>query len=432
MRSDMLNSTERPQILFSPPDISATEIQAMEEVLRSGWLTTGPKTKLFETELASYCGTERVAALNSATSALEMCLHLLGIGPGDEVITSAYTYTASASVIYHVGATPVLVDVAPNSYHIDPNALGAAVTKRTKAVIPVDYAGVTCDYQRIRSALGEVSSLYSPTAGTLQEAYGNPILIADGAHSFGAKQQEEMSGQIADFTVFSFHAVKNLVTGEGGALTWRSSANLDDDVLYRQLMLLSLHGQTKDALTKSKAGSWEYDIVNPYFKCNMADINAALGLAQLKRYQDLLNKRHAIANRYCQGFQEMFDGAVSIATSFDSKQMSPEKETEIQLLQHVSEMQSSSCHLFPVRLIGHTSTERNRFIELMANCGVPCNVHYKPLPLLSAYRKRGFDIRRFPYAYGQYCNEVSIPLHTLLSESDVDYILGSFKKCFRA
>lgn len=417
-------------IEFSPPDIGNEEMLAIQEVLKSGWLTTGPKTKLFEKRLASYCGTKTLVALNSATSALEICLRLLGIGPGDEVITTAYTYTASASIIYHVGATPVLVDVLGENYHIDPQAIAKAISKRTKAVIAVDYAGVMCDYGGIRDALNDQKQLFNPTTETLQEDFDTPILIADGAHSFGATFHGQMSGQVADFTVFSFHAVKNLVTGEGGALTWRSRPQIDDDALYRRLMLLSLHGQTKDALSKNRAGSWEYDIVEPYYKCNMTDISAAIGLVQLERYPTLLKRRHEIIERYTQGLHGLFSGAISYAYPFSLDQEKKRPSAQIQVLCHTSEQYRSSGHLFPLRVLDFSETQRDCLIRQMASYGISCNVHYKPLPLLSAYRHRGFDIESYPHAFSQYANVVSLPLHTLLKNSDLQYILESFEKSY--
>ena len=420
------------QIQFSPPDIGQEEFKAVQEVLESGWLTTGPKAKEFEKKLAEFCGTQRVAALSSGTSALEICLRLLDIGPGDEVITSAYTYTASASVIYDVGATPVLVDVAPKSYHIDPAAIEKALSKRTKAIIAVDYAGVMCEYNAIRRTVEDHKTLYNPAAGTLQEAFETPAVIADATHSFGAKYFGKTSGQVADFSAFSFHAVKNLVTGEGGALTWRKGLNLDDDVLYRQIMLLSLHGQTKDALAKTKIGAWEYDIVEPYYKCNFTDISAALGLVQLERYDKLLRRRHEIIEQYNRGIQDICCDAVSFADPQRLEIGNSDSEARLQLLCHTTEAYSSSGHLYPVRFLGYTQSERDCLINKMAESQIPCNVHYKPLPLLSAYSNRGFAINQFPYAFEQYSNEMSIPLHTLLDSQEIEYILTKLKELTKA
>jgi dTDP-4-amino-4,6-dideoxygalactose transaminase len=397
------------RIEFAPPDITDAEAQAVAEALRSGWITTGPRVERFEHELASWCTTSRVACLNSATAALECALHLLGVGPGDEVITSAYTYTASASVICHAGATPVLLDTAPGSYQMDYRLLSAAVTERTKAVIPVDVAGVTCDYDLLFESLKEARARFNPTPGTLQECFDRPIVVADAAHSFGATYRGQPSGALADFTAFSFHAVKNLTTAEGGALTWRVREGLDDDAIYQQIRLFSLHGQTKDALSKNRAGAWEYDIVAPLYKCNMTDVAAALGLAQLERYSGLLARRRAIIERYDSG-------------------LSPK---HAETLRHYTEHYSSSGHLYPVRLIGKGESFRNRLIERMAHREVACNVHYKPLPLLTAYRNLGFDIGDFPNAFRQYENEVTLPLHTRLTDEDVEYVIDSFAESYR-
>ena len=396
------------RIEFSPPDITEAEIEAVVDVLRSGWITTGPRTKQFEQELAGWCQTPKVACLNSATAALECALRLLGIGEGDEVITSAYTYTSSASVICHVGATPVLVDTAPGSYEMDYKALADAVTTRTKAVIPVDIAGAMCDYDVLRAQLEGVAERFSPTPNTPQEAFDRVIILADGAHSFGATWQGKPSGAVADFTAFSFHAVKNLTTAEGGALTWQAREEVDDDRLYQQIMLYSLHGQNKDALAKNRAGAWEYDIIAPLYKCNMTDIFAALGLAQLKRYRQLLDRRRVIFERYA-----------SELTS-----------DEVEFLQHFTDKGNSSAHLCLVRLMGKGEDFRNRFIENMAKREVSCNVHYKPLPLLTAYKDLGFSIQDFPNAYAQYKNEVTLPLHTKLTDDDVDYVIESFRAAY--
>jgi dTDP-4-amino-4,6-dideoxygalactose transaminase len=396
------------RIDFSPPDITEAEVQAVADALRSGWITTGPRVAEFEQRLAAWCETPRVVCFNSATAALECALHLLGIGPGDEVITSAYTYTASASVICHVGATPVLVDTAPNSYEMDYEALAARVTERTKAVIPIDIAGVMCDYDVLGAALTSVSSRFRPTPGTLQEAFEQPIILADGAHSFGASYRCVPSGSVADFTAFSFHAVKNLTTAEGGALAWRAREGLDNDALCRQLRLLSLHGQDKDALAKTKAGGWEYDVIAPFYKCNMTDVSAALGLAQLERYPQLLARRRAILERYCEAL-----------TSDD-----------INILPPYTERGESSGHLCLMRLTGKGEAFRNRFIERMAEREVSCNVHYKPLPLLTAYRRLGFAIEDFPHAFAQYANEVTLPLHTRLTDEQVAYVIESVKASY--
>lgn len=384
---------------FSPPDISQAEIDEVVDALKSGWITTGPKTKQLERELAEFCGTPRVACMSSATTALESALRLLGIGPGDEVITSAYTYTASASPIVHVGATPVLVDVAPDSYEMDYAALADAITSKTRAIIPVDLAGRMVDYDALRSIAG--SAPWSANS-ELQEQIGHLPVIADAAHSLGAVRKGEKSGQAADVSTFSFHAVKNFTTAEGGAVTWRAGTFDDDDEVYRQFMLLSLHGQTKDALAKDKAGSWEYDVAFPGWKCNLTDIQAALGLAQLRRYPELLNRRQQMIAMY----EELL------------------AEAGVQLLQHAqgnpqTDGFRSSGHLMLTRLNGRSRAFRDELIERLAARGVPSNVHYKPLPLLTAYRDLGFSPEDFPNALAQFENEVTLPLHTLLTDEDV-------------
>lgn len=391
----MANMAEQRQIPFSPPDITQAEIDEVIDTLQSGWITTGPKTKRLEAELAAFIGTGKVACLGSATAALECGLRLLGIGPGDEVITSAYTYTASASAICHVGATPVLCDVAPGSFEMDYDSIAGLVTERTRAIIPVDIAGRMVDYDRLRATCGAV-----------------PIL-ADGAHSLGARRCGLNSGQAADLTAFSFHAVKNLTTAEGGALTWRAGM-FDDDDAYKRVMLMSLHGQTKDALAKTKVGAWEYDIAFPGWKCNMTDIQAALGLAQLARYPQLLARRRDIVERYEAG---LADAGVTLLRHFEGD---PD-----------SGGCASSAHLMLVRLDGHGRAFRDELIERLAACGVSSNVHYKPLPMLSAYRDLGFRIEDFPNAYAQFENEITLPLHTLLSDDDVDYVIERFLHCKR-
>ncbi len=393
-------------IAFSPPDIGEQEIAAVSEVLRSGWITTGPKTKEFERCLSEYCGTNRTACLGSATAALELTLRLLGIGPGDEVITSAYTYTASASVICHVGAVPVLVDTAPDSYEMDLEQLKAAVTPRTKAIIPVDIAGVMCDYTRILCISRETAAWFSPSGNPVQRALGRIAVIADAAHSLGAYRDGKRSGQAADFPCFSFHAVKNLTTGEGGAATWNSVPGIMDEEIYQQYMLLSLHGQSKDALEKARGGSWEYDILFPAYKCNMTDIQAAIGLVQLSRYPQLLARRKELFARY----REELSGA------------------PISLLQHVGNGYCSSHHLCLTSLSGFTEEQRNKAIRRLAEHGIAANVHYKPLPLLTAYRKLGFCADDYPNAVKQYQKELTLPLHTLLRTEDVIEIAQTLKE----
>lgn len=391
-------------ISFSPPDITEAEIQAVTEVLRSGWITTGPKTKEFEREIAHYCGTEKAACLNSATAALELTLRVLGIGEGDEVITSAYTYTASASVICHVGAKPVFVDTKKGSYEMDGAKIAAAISERTKAIIAVDLAGIPCDYEQVFSIAEEKKRLFNPK-GSLQEKMGRIAVIADAAHAFGAKQGKKRSGAIADFTAFSFHAVKNLTTAEGGAVTWRAIEGMDNEELYRQYMLLSLHGQSKDALAKTKIGAWEYDIISPAYKCNMTDIMAAIGLAQLKRYPGMLARRQEIIEKYDAGLCG----------------------SDVQVLNHYGNNRESSGHLYLTRLLGKDEAYRNRFIEKLAQRGIAVNVHYKPLPLYTAYKNMGYFMDDYPNAYAMYQNEITLPLHTKLKDEEVDYIIDSFK-----
>lgn len=390
-------------IPFSPPDMTEAEITEVCEALRSGWITTGPRTKEFEHLIAMCCQTDRVVCLNSATACMELILRILGVGPGDEVIVPSYTYTATASVVCHVGARVVMIDTAPGSFEMDYDKLAESITKRTKVVIPVDLGGVICDYDRIFSAVESKKQLFCP-ANDMQKVFGRVIVLADAAHAFGAKRHGKMCGEIADFTSFSFHAVKNLTTAEGGALTWRSVEGIDNEWLYKQFQLLSLHGQSKDALAKTRLGAWEYDIVAPNFKCNMTDVMAAIGLAQLKRYSELLYLRRQIVNRY----NEALEGC------------------DVQVLDHYGSDHSSSGHLYMVRLMGKDCDFRNRVIMEMAECGVACNVHYKPLPLMTAYKNLGFDIKNYPNAYNQYCNEVTLPLHTSLSEEEVEYVISNF------
>lgn len=399
-RGIALNNVKK--IPFSPPDITQEEIDEVVDTLRSGWITTGPKTKLFEKQLAEFCNTSTVCCLSSATAALELALILLGIGPGDEVITSAYTYTASCSPIIHVGATPVLVDVAPDSFLIDYEKVGNAITSKTKAVIPVDIGGVMCDYDAIYQVLEEHRALYTPN-NEIQSLFDRVIVIADAAHSIGATYKGKMSGQLGDFTAFSFHAVKNLTTAEGGALTWRDREGLDNDKLYHQVQLLSLHGQSKDALSKTQFGAWEYDIVGPYYKCNMTDIMAALGLVQLRRYPEILKRRRQIIEMYNEGLKDM----------------------PVISLVHYTDTYESSGHLYLMRINGYSEQQRNEFIKKMAESGIATNVHYKPLPMHTAYKKLGFKMEDFPNAYKQFQNEVTLPLHTCLDNSQIAYILES-------
>lgn len=407
-----MNSKPR-HISFSPPDMTEAEIQEVSEALRSGWITTGPRVKEFERLIAMCCGTTREDAggnalhtavcLNSATACMEMALRVLGVGPGDEVIVPAYTYTATASVVCHVGAKLVMVDTVPGSFEMDYDRLADVINERTKVIIPVDLGGVVCDYDKVFSAVEEKRSLFR-SANEMQRAFGRIIVMADAAHAFGAKRHGRMCGEIADFTSFSFHAVKNLTTAEGGALTWRKIPGIDDEWLYKQFQLLSLHGQNKDALAKTKLGAWEYDIVAPYYKCNMTDIMAGIGLAQLKRYSELLYRRRQIITRY----NEVL------------------KDFPVQVLNHYGDDHSSSGHLYLVRLLGKDVEYRNAVIERMAERGVACNVHYKPLPMMTAYKTLGFDIVDYPNAHNQYRNEITLPLHTRLSDEDVEYVITNF------
>ena len=396
---------ENMHIAFSPPDITDEEIAEVVDTLKSGWITTGPKTKAFEKQIAEYCHTSKAVCLNSATACAEMALRVLGIGPGDEVITTAYTYTASASVVCHVGAKLVLVDVRPNSYEMDYDLLEQAITERTKAIIPVDLGGVICDYKKIFDIVERKRALFHAD-NEMQSKIGRIAVVADGAHAFGAMRNGKHCGEIADFTSFSFHAVKNLTTAEGGALVWRDIEGVDNDAIYKQLMLLSLHGQSKDALAKTQLGAWEYDIVAPYYKCNMTDIMASIGIVQLKRYPELLKRRKEIIEKYNEGLADL----------------------DVRVLKHYGDDFSSSGHLYLVRLNGKTREECNKIIIKMAEAGVATNVHYKPLPLLTAYKDLGFDIKDYPNAYAMYENEITLPLHTKLSDEEVDYVIDTFRK----
>ena len=390
-------------IPFSPPDITEAEINEVCEALRSGWITTGPRTKEFERRLAEYCGTGKVACLNSATAALELNLRVLGIGEGDEVIVPAYTYTASASAAIHTGAKVIFIDSKPGSFEMDYDLMEAAITEKTKAIIPVDLAGIVCDYDRIFAAAEKKKHLFKP-ANKIQKAMGRIAVCADCAHALGATRNGKNAGQIADFTSFSFHAVKNLTTAEGGAATWKTVDGIDDDELYKQYMLFSLHGQSKDALAKTKAGAWEYDIVGPWYKCNMTDITAAIGLKQLERYPSLVERRKEIIAEY----DKMCDSLGIIH------------------LDHYGENHSSSGHLYLTRIPRITEEERNAIITEMAERGIACNVHYKPLPMMTAYRNLGFDIADFPNAYDFFKNEITLPLHTKLSDDDVKTVCENF------
>lgn len=390
-------------IPFSPPDMTEAEVNEVREAILSGWITTGPKTKEFERLIALCCQTKKAVALNSATAAMELTLRVLGVGPGDEVIVPAYTYTATASVVHHVGAKIVMVDVAPDSFEIDYDRIANAITERTKVVMPVDLGGVMCDYDRVFAAVESKRELFRP-ANDIQKAFGRVVVLADAAHAFGARWHDRMCGEVADFTSFSFHAVKNLTTAEGGAITWRPIEGIDDEWLYKQYQLLSLHGQSKDALAKTQLGAWEYDIVAPDYKCNMTDIAAAIGLVQIRRYAELLHRRREIVERYNEAL----------------------RDCNVQVLNHYGDDHQSSGHLYLVRLLGKDAEYRNEVIRKMAERGIACNVHYKPLPMMTAYKNLGFDIKDYPNAYRQFENELTLPLHTRLSDEDVEYVIGNF------
>lgn len=386
-------------ISFSPPDIGQSEIDEVVQVLKSGWITTGPKTKLFESQIAAYCGTKKAVCLNSATAGLELALRILGVGEGDEVITSAYTYTASASVIEHVGAKIVLCDIASGGYEMDYDKLPDLITEKTKVIIPVDIAGKICNYDKLYEIVKASANKFKPN-GAIQEKFGRVILLADAAHSFGAERHGLKSGNIADISVFSFHAVKNLTTAEGGAVTWRETSAIDDEAFYHEFMLWSLHGQSKDALAKTKKGAWEYDIKMCGMKCNMTDIMAAIGIAQLKRYSSILSRRHEIIGRY--------DEVI--------------KNKLAETLDHYGADYASSGHLYLTNVFGADEGSRNRIITKMAERGVAANVHYKPLPMHTAYKNLGFDIKDYPQAFMRYANELTLPLHTLLTDDDAEYV----------
>ena len=393
----------KKNIPFSPPDISEQEITEVAAALRSGWITTGPRTKQLEKEIASYVGADSCVCLNSQTACAELAMRVLGVGEGDEVITSAYTYTASASVIAHVGATIVLVDTQKDRYEMDYDALEAAITDKTKAIIPVDLGGVPCDYDRIFDIVERKRSLFRPK-NDMQAALGRIAVMADTAHSLGASRRGVMTGAIADFSSFSFHAVKNLTTAEGGALTWRTIEGIDSADIYKKLQLLSLHGQSKDALAKTQLGAWEYDIVGTWYKCNMTDVAAAMGLAQMKRYGAMLDRRRAIITRYDAAF----------------------KPLGLEVLDHYNDTHTSSGHLYLTRIPGISPEQRNEIIIKMAERGTACNVHYKPLPMHTAYKRLGFDISDYPNAYARFANEITLPLHTRLADEEVAYVIENY------
>ncbi len=393
-------------IPFSPPDMTETEAQLVKETILSGWITTGPKAVEFENKIAEFCGTSKTICLSSATAALELTLRILGVGKGDEVIVPAYTYTASCSVICHVGATPVMVDCGKNTFEMDYDLMEAAITERTKVIIPVDLGGVICDYDRIYRAVENKKHLFRPKLG-FQQLFGRIVVLADCAHGFGAERNGIRAGRHADFTSFSFHAVKNLTTAEGGAVTWKAIDGIDDEQLYNEYRMMSLHGQTKSTLSKNKPGAWEYDIIAPCYKCNMTDIAATIGLAQLSRYEEMFCRRHAIIERYNEALEKL----------------------DVTLLCHKSDKHISSGHLYLVRVNGIGEAQRNRIIEKMAEADIACNVHYKPLPMLTAYKNLGFDIKNYPVAFSNYENEISLPLYSRLTDEQVEYIIENFIRC---
>ena len=392
-------------IKFSPPDISETEINEVIEALKSGWITTGPKTKEFEREIARYCNVNKAVCLNSQTACAEMALRILGVGEGDEVITTAYTYTASASVVCHVGAKLVLVDVIKDSLQPDYDAIERAITERTKAIIPVDLAGIPCDYDRLYEIVESKKNLFRPKTD-IQKALGRVAIMADTAHAFGARIGDKPAGSVADFSSFSFHAVKNLTTAEGGALTWKSIDGVDDEEIYHKLQLLSLHGQSKDALAKTRLGAWEYDVVGTWYKCNMTDVAAAIGLAQFRRYPAMLARRREMVAKYDAAFRPL----------------------GVQTLDHITDEYVSSCHLYITRLPGVSYAERGEIINEMAERGIACNVHYKPLPMHTAYKSMGFDIKDYPNAYDYFANEITLPLHTCLTDEEIDYVIKNYSE----
>ena len=394
---------EKRNISFSPPDITELEIEEVVKAMRSGWITTGPRTKELAKKLAEYCNTNRVVCLNSATAAEELNFRVLGIGEGDEVIVPAYTYSASAAAAIHVGASVKFIDSQKDCVEMDYESMEAAITEQTKAIVAVDLGGIVCDYERIFQAVERKKHLFHPT-NDIQKTIGRVIVLADAAHSLGARWHGKMAGEIADFTSFSFHAVKNFTTAEGGASTWKSIPGIDDEELYHQYQLLSLHGQSKDALAKTKLGAWEYDIIGPWYKCNMTDVVAGIGLAQMKRYKGMLERRKEIIGKYDASF----------------------KPLGVEVLNHYTAEHRSSGHLYITRVPGITLEQRQEIIVKMAEAGVACNVHYKPLPMMTAYKKLGFDIADYPNAYDRFINEITLPLHTKLTDEEVTYIIKNY------
>ena len=399
----MLNNQGK-SILFSPPDVSEEEIKEVANALRSGWITTGPRTKELERRIAAWIGTPKCVCLNSQTACAELALRVLGVGPGDEVITSAYTYTASASIIDHVGAKIVLVDTQKDSLEMDYEQLESAINENTKAIIPIDLAGIPCDYDKLFEIVERKKNIFKPSSNDVQKALGRVAIMADTAHAFGAKWHGKMIGAVADFSSFSFHAVKNLTTAEGGALTWNHIDGIDDDDLYKRFQLLSLHGQSKDALAKTKLGAWEYDIVGTWFKCNMTDVAAAMGLIQFDRYPKMLERRKEMIGKYDAAF----------------------KPLGVKVLKHYTDQYESSGHLYITRIPGITLEQRSEIIIKMAERGIACNVHYKPLPMHTAYKNFGFDIKDYPNAYEMFKNEITLPLHTCLKDDEIEYVIENF------
>lgn len=395
-------------IPFSPPDITQAEIDEVVDTLKNGWITTGPKTKEFERLIAQRAGTKKAVCLSSQTSCAEMTLRILGIGPGDEVIIPAYTYTATASIIYHVGAKAILIDCKKDSYEMDYDKLEAAINEKTKVIMAVDLAGIVCDYERIYEIVGNKRHLFKASDNNIQQALNRIIVMSDAAHAFGATWRGRPCGYIADFTNFSFHAVKNMTTAEGGAATWKEIPGVDSDELYKKFMLMTLHGQTKDALAKSKGTSWEYDVVDTQYKCNMPDVLAAIGLAQLRRYDKMLDRRHELIDRYNDAL----------------------KDLDIQVLDHHNEDHRSSGHLYFVRFIGKDADFRNKFFDRMKEEGIATNVHFKPLPMMTAYMEKGFDIKDFPQAYNMHKNQLTLPMNSVITDEEVDYLLKTFRKIY--
>lgn len=393
------------RISFSPPDVGAMEAEQVAEALNSGWITSGPKTKELERQVAEFCGVNRAVCLGSQTACAEMTLHLLGVGAGDEVIVPSYTYTASAAVVCHVGATLIMVDTQKASLEMDYDKLADAITEKTKVIIPVDLGGVPCDYNKIFEVVEKKKNLFHPE-NKIQKAIGRVIIMADTAHSFGATWHEQPAGSFADFSSFSFHAVKNFTTAEGGAVTWKDIEGIDNEEIYHKYQLLSLHGQSKDALAKTQLGAWEYDIIGTWYKCNMTDIMAGIGLAQMKRYPEMLKRRKDIIGRYDAAFNPI----------------------GIEVLPHYTEEHQSSGHLYITRVPGATLETRQAIIAKMAEAGIACNVHYKPLPMMTAYKNLGFDIKDYPNAYEMFVNEITLPLHTKLTDEEIDYIIYNYSK----